>query len=196
MTLLSIPALAFAFFGSRTPELEQDGLGLYRFSLGNIGYDKTSPTFEADSACKSAVPTNINGTCIHLASLEFTATDASNILTACEFLSVCVFLLFVHRLRVKSKKLMKDNENDECTVRDYTIVCTNLPVDTTPTDLLIHFNKWQLETKDWNGRYIYLENLKGRGYTRLLLTGCRFIDGLYRAVALRHDYHTQYGMVG
>ena len=122
------------------------------FSLGNIGYDKESPTFLADSACINAVPTNVNGTCIHVASLEFTATDASNILTACELLQIIIFLLFVRRLHKKSKKLMKDNENDECTVRDYSIMVTHLPVDITPTDLLIHFNKWQLGEKDWLGR--------------------------------------------
>jgi len=29
MALLSVPALAMAYFGARTPELDRDGLGLY-----------------------------------------------------------------------------------------------------------------------------------------------------------------------
>jgi len=41
MTLLSFPILIFCYYGSRIPLALQDPIGLYRFTLGNLGYDPT-----------------------------------------------------------------------------------------------------------------------------------------------------------
>jgi hypothetical protein len=51
MSIMSIPAILFAFFGSRIPYESQDGLGFYRLMVGNIGYDHNSPTYIPDSSC-------------------------------------------------------------------------------------------------------------------------------------------------
>ncbi len=153
MTILSIPLLAMAYFGDRTPELDRDPMGLYQFTLGNVGYDRESPDFAMKSACNTTIPTNVNGTCIHVASIELAASDAANILSACEFLQGVLFLLFIHKIRKKTTKLMDDHEVGEVTVRDYSIMVTGLPPDITTTDLLIHFNKlYPLDCPDYRGR--------------------------------------------
>ena len=67
MTLLSIPSLVFCTYGSRIPLALQDPIGLYKFTLGNIGYDPNSRTYLDDSACtKIDDAKTYNGTCIHI----------------------------------------------------------------------------------------------------------------------------------
>ena len=66
MTLLSIPSLIFCTNGSRIPLSLQDPIGLYKFTLGNIGYDPNSRTYLTDSACTQISDAKTyNGTCIH-----------------------------------------------------------------------------------------------------------------------------------
>lgn len=51
MFLFSTPALILSFTGSRIPVQNQDAMGIYMFSIGNIGYDPASPTYAEDSYC-------------------------------------------------------------------------------------------------------------------------------------------------
>ena len=154
MTILALPALIFSFYGSRTPEISQDDLGLYLFTLGNVGYDKDSGTYASDSMCTSKSPAITNGTCIHIGSfLELDAYYGANILAASEFAQVCVFLIFVYILDVKRKTLMKENENEETTIRDYSVMVTGLPTDCHPENILAHFHSlYKLDEKDWQNR--------------------------------------------
>ena len=155
LTILSLPLLLMSFFGSRTSELDQDPMGLYLLTLGNVGYDKSANNYADISKCTKLIPTTTNGTCIHFDALNFElrANDASNILTACEFIQGLLFLWFIRKLKKEAKQLMSDHEVGECTVRDYSIMIRDIPADTTPTDLLIHFNRlYPLDVADWKGR--------------------------------------------
>ena len=96
MTLLSFPILFFCYYGSRIPLALQDPIGLYRFTLGNLGYDPTSPTYSTDSACTQIPDWQVyNGTCIHLLGGELKLSEVSNIVTTFEFLQVVAFFAFV-----------------------------------------------------------------------------------------------------
>lgn len=44
-SLLSVPSILTSIYGSRVPIQDRDALGLYKFTLGNIGYDTASPTY-------------------------------------------------------------------------------------------------------------------------------------------------------
>ena len=151
-TLLSAPLFLMAFFGSRTSDMDKDPLYFYLFTLGNVGYDKQAANFETESACTTIVlpPSNINGTCIHLLGTEFAASDASNVLTLCEFIQGVLFLFFIRKLRKNTDVLMEEHEVNECTIRDYSIMVTEIPPNVTPTDLLVHFNKlYPLDTGEY-----------------------------------------------
>tara|TARA_A100001035_G_C27764624_1_gene492998 strand:- start:102 stop:1211 length:1110 start_codon:yes stop_codon:yes gene_type:complete len=154
MTILALPAMIFSYFGSRTPEISQDDIGLYLFTLGNVGYDKDSDSYAVDSLCTGKSPAITNGTCIHIGTyLELDAYYGANILAALEFVQVCVFLLFVYILDVKRRRLMKENENEETTIRDYSVMVTGLPEDCRPENLLAHFhNLYKLNEQDWQNR--------------------------------------------
>ena len=86
MTLLSIPSFIFCYSGEAILPVDRDSLGLYRFTLGNIGYNKLSPTYDRDSACMKV---KSNTTCVHLPlGQELPLYQASQIMTAMEFLQV------------------------------------------------------------------------------------------------------------
>ena len=51
LTILSIPSFILCFNGSRVPVNQRDNIGLYRFTIGNIGYDPKSLTYFNDSSC-------------------------------------------------------------------------------------------------------------------------------------------------
>ena len=53
MSILSLPALYFAYIGSGVLQQDQDPSSFYMFSLGNIGYNKQSPTYTTDSSCNN-----------------------------------------------------------------------------------------------------------------------------------------------
>ena len=152
-SILSAPMFIMAYFGERTPQLDKDTLNIYRISLGNVGYDKQADNYDIISKCDRVVPRTANGTCIHLSTFEFRASDASNVLTGCEFLQGLLFLWFLYKLRKETKQLTEDHDVGECTVKDYSIMVRNVPPDVTPTDLLIHFNKlYVLDTADFKKR--------------------------------------------
>jgi hypothetical protein len=153
MTLLALPAMIMSYFGERTPEINKDGIGLYMFTLGNVGYDKTSTTFMEDSACITKSPAITNGTCIHIPFVELDAYYGANILAATEFVQVVVFLYFTWKLNRKRKQLMRDNESEETTIKDYSIMVSDLPRDVRPQQILEHFNVlYNLNSRDSEGR--------------------------------------------
>ena len=98
MTILSFPALIMAYYGTRIPLSDRDALGLYQFSVGNIGYDENSITFHNDSMCTTtAIASSVNSsississnmTCIHIMGQEFTLEETSTVLGLMEFLQV------------------------------------------------------------------------------------------------------------
>lgn len=69
MSLLALPALVLAYNGSRIPQQDRDIIGLYQFTIGNIGYNNESPTYDIDSKCikqSDLIKELGNQTCIHL----------------------------------------------------------------------------------------------------------------------------------
>lgn len=155
MTILSIPALVFAFFGHRIPLEDYDGIGLYQFTLGNIGYNKNSNTYATDSQCKtvtSIMPTN--GTCIHLPNdMELSLTSVGSILTASEILQTFVFFCTLWHIRRKMVSFDEEMSREITSIRDYAIVVHRIPNDTTIEHIISHFSKlYPLDKEDWAGR--------------------------------------------
>jgi hypothetical protein len=153
MSWLSLPALIFAFAGKRISSVDQDKLGLYQLTLGNVGYDPSSKTFVNDARCNS-LPSNYTGTCLHLSTFaEVPIEIAASVLTAMEFLQCLVFLITVWHLRRKTNALKKTFLRVESTVSNFSVFVDHLPEDTTIEQLIAHFtNLYPLDTKDWRGR--------------------------------------------
>lgn len=153
MFFLSLPALIFAYSGSKIAQVDQDSIGLYQFTLGNIGYNPASPTYAKDSKCAS-MPASYNGTCLHLGGFqEVTLGTAGTILTAMEFLQIVVFFCTVWHLQRKTNSLKRTFEKVESTVSSYSVFVDHLPADTTPEQLISHFtNLYPLDTNDWRHR--------------------------------------------
>lgn len=153
MFFLSLPALIFAYAGSKIAQVDQDSIGLYQFTLGNIGYNPASPTYTKDSKCAS-MPASYNGTCLHLGGFqEVTLGTAGTILTAMEFLQIVVFFCTVWHLQRKTDSLKRTFQKVESTISSYAVFVDHLPADTTPEQLISHFtNLYPLDTNDWRHR--------------------------------------------
>lgn len=157
LTILSAPAMAFAFAGSRIPSSNWDAAGLYQLTLGNIGYDPASPTYAKDSAChKSHAVGGIltNTTCIHMpGGLEYSMEEVGSILTACEFLQILVFFCFIMHLQRRADRQKAETERLHTSACDFSIMVGNLPKDTTAQQLVAHFSGlYELDKPDWQGR--------------------------------------------
>jgi hypothetical protein len=159
MTVLAAPSLIFSFFGSRIPEQDRDLIGLYRLTIGNIGYDPNSYTYLNDSAChhtgflKNYTPLKYNGTCIHVMDYEFTMPQVALALSASEVLQIFAFFCFIWHLKRKTDTLKAQNERQECTVSDYTVIVRGFPKDTGMEQLIAHFSSlYPLDVPDWRKR--------------------------------------------
>lgn len=155
MTILSMPSLIFAYFGKRIPEEDYDGLGLYQFTVGNIGYNQNSPTYFEDSACKrknSLAP--LNDTCIHLPNdLELSLTSVGTILTASEIMQTIVFFITIWYLKKRLIRFDDEMSREITAVTDYAIMVQHIPKDTTPEHIIAHFsNLYPLDKLDWAKR--------------------------------------------
>ena len=148
LSVLSIPSIIFSFSGSRIPIGDRDALGFFQFTIGNIGYDPTSPTFKSDSTCLHQ-PSSYNGTCISVLGGEVKLADAQTVMSTLEFLQITIFFIFILRLSRKSSIMLKHEEED-CKIGDYSIMCRRLPKDTTVADLRRHFDSlYPLDKPDW-----------------------------------------------
>lgn len=162
---LSIPLLAFAYFGEGIELHDQDGIGLYQFTLGNVGYQSNNENYYCESLGFFAVN---NDTCIAVEGIDISLVDVSSILTLIELL--CALVLFITicwlQRRVYSRK--GHNERDRVYVSDYTVMVTNIPDNTTEKQLLTHFSDlYQLKRIDFRGRLAIDETkpIKNNGNT-------------------------------
>jgi hypothetical protein len=162
MSVLSFPILVFSISGSRIPLALKDPIGLYQFTLGNIGYDPTSESYQTDSAC-TKIPDwrSYNGTCVHVMGGELKLSEVANIVTTFEFLQVVAFYFFVFYFSSMIGYQGADAEENgavshtetEIAVTDYTIMIRNLPETCTELELAEHFSKlYQLTSVDWKER--------------------------------------------
>mmetsp|Transcript_16932 Transcript_16932/g.25540 ORF Transcript_16932/g.25540 Transcript_16932/m.25540 type:complete len:1258 (+) Transcript_16932:167-3940(+) len=150
MSLLSVPALLFAYYGSHVAESDKDFAGLYKLTVGNIGYDPESARYAERSACSG----NPDIICVRLFSLEFSLQSVAGILTVCELLQALVFMAAVWRLKARCNVVRKRTEGRLCSASDYAVRVDNIPPDTTLEQLVDHFsNLYCLDKPDWRGRY-------------------------------------------
>lgn len=151
LSILSIPSIIFSISGSRIPIGDRDALGFFQFTIGNIGYDPTSPTFKSDSTCLHQT-SSYNGTCISVLGGEVKLADAQTVMSTLEFLQIVVFFIFIFRLSRRSSLILKHEEED-CKIGDYSVMCRRLPKDTTVEDLRRHFDSlYPLDKPDWAKR--------------------------------------------
>lgn len=101
LSIFSIPSIIFARSGKRIPIANRDVIGFSQFTIGNIGYDRSSLTYLSDSTCKNQ-PSSYKGTCITIFGSEMKFVDVETVLTTFEFLQIVVYLLFILRLFWKS----------------------------------------------------------------------------------------------
>jgi hypothetical protein len=155
MMLLSIPTLVFAYFGSRMPQEDRDGMSLYLFTLGNIGYNKNSASYASDSACKSfAAYMNVNETCIHLPmDNEISLSAVGSIISLMELLQIFVFFCTVYHLKRRVDIVGEELSRLITAVTDYSILVKNIPKDTKQKELIEYFSALcPLDRVDWAGR--------------------------------------------
>lgn len=151
MSILSIPAMLLTYHGSKMAITDRDPLGLYKLSLGNLGYNAVDEEFYPCTTGGYGVTKN--STCIDFYGTQLTTEQAGVVITAFEFLQVIVFLMTLFFLRIKSDLIAKQSEAKDCVVSDYAIMVTGIPKDTTITQIITHFtNLYQLKETDWRNR--------------------------------------------
>lgn len=150
MSILSLPSLIFTYNGFHIPEEDRDVFGMYKYTLGNIGYNPESSTYYQDSKCTSSAYA-VNETCLHISGSEISLSDASNIITAFEFLQIIVFAIGAfHVYRVA---LSVTGRHTETSISDYTVMVTGLPENANDYDIVEHFSRlYRLDEPDWRGR--------------------------------------------
>ncbi len=155
MSLLSIPSLVFVYNGQGIGIENQDTLGLYRYTLGNIGYNQNNVNYAKLSSCHtSRYNTAANETCIHFSGYELSLSDTSYILSAFEILQIIIFLFgILHLYYSVEKRSAKTTSHHSISVTDYAVMVTHLPSEIDETDLIRHFSQlYQLQKRDWKGR--------------------------------------------
>jgi hypothetical protein len=149
MACLSLPALVFSFFGHRISSENKDILQLYRFTIGNIGYDSASSNYEELSHCTGSTSLQ----CIRLFTQEFSLQSVANILMVCEILQVLIFLTGVYLLKLACGRVRGGVGNRTCCVSDFAVRVDGIPSDTTIEELLNHFSSlYALDKVDWKHR--------------------------------------------
>lgn len=161
--IFALPALVFAYYGNRVPSISRDIIGLYRFTLGNIGSIPSDSSFATDSACSQPSNIALNATCVHVftdfsaISSEFTYAEVSTILTLCELLQIMIFFITVVHIRRKLGLLKHEqapaSDKDKLRLQDYSVFVSGVPSDCTPQQLIEHFSRlYPLDRRDFRGR--------------------------------------------
>jgi hypothetical protein len=149
MACLSVPSLVFSFFGHRISSENKDILHLYRFTIGNIGYDSASSDYESLSHCTGSTSLQ----CIRLFTQEFSLQSVANILAVCEILQILIFLIGIYLLKLACGRVRGGVGNRTCCVSDFAIRVDGIPSDTTIDELLAHFSTlYALDKVDWKHR--------------------------------------------
>lgn len=155
MSLFSIPALFFSFIGSKIPFEDQDAIGLFQFTIGNIGFNPKSPDLATVSACvlDGSYGSNDSLECIHFWGIQLNLVQVAYIVTLCEIIQILIFfitLLYLNRTRDLISHL---SDGRDCRVSDYSIMVTNLPPNTTLQMIVSHFSRlYQLNETDTSKR--------------------------------------------
>ena len=159
MTILSIPSIILSYSGNHVQVNMQDGMGLYQFTVGNIGFDQSNKAYLNQSSCgqkASALGTSsYNGTCLHAFGQQLTSPEVAGLLTLFEVLQILAFFCFVLHLRRRVLEITDERMALKTHVKlsDYSIVIRGLPIDTTEEELVMFFSElYPLDRKDWKDR--------------------------------------------
>lgn len=151
-TILSAPNLYLAAIGNGVSKEYQDGMGLYKYTIGNIGFNRQESDYYNKSACTTEAYKHYNGTCIQGEGWELSTIEVSSILTCLEILQIFVFFCSLTFINWHADNMKEQHEKDSCSITDYTISVKNFPADVTSTDLIVHFNQWSLDGTDFQRR--------------------------------------------
>lgn len=149
-SLFTIPSLLFSYFGSRISEQDKDSMGLYRYTIGNIGYDPSSLSYDADSQCSFSSTRR----CIHLSSnIEISYEAVAYTVLSCEVVQNVLLLVMLYHLNFKISWLKHKLNSLTCHISNYSIMVRNLPKMFKLEELVYHFsNLYRLDRKDWKDR--------------------------------------------
>jgi len=151
MSLCSVPAIVFSYFGHKVPQESRDFVGLYKTTIGNIGYNQLSSTYDEDSRC--TVADTEGKVCTDVMGVEFTLSNVATILCTCEVLQVLIFLLAIRSLNKRCVNLREKSDARSCTISDFSIFVENIPKDATSEELTKFFSDlYPLDKPDWQGR--------------------------------------------
>ena len=144
--------MVFCYFGKKIPTINAGKVEMYRFMIGNIGYDPASLTYNEDAACTGKLA-KLNETCLHFPRSQITMTEASGIITGFEFLQIVVFFCVIYHLQRRAFALKDEVDKLNTSVTDYTVMVRNIPPDTSVEQLVAHFsNLYGLDKRDWKQR--------------------------------------------
>lgn len=148
MSFLSLPLILFTFYGSGIPEEERDGLGMYRYALGNIGYQ------DGDSSAEcNAERYGEDSVCIHFWGREMSMEEAASVITAMEVVSIVVFFIGVFHLHRRSFSVTGRAQRTQVSISDYAVEVHGIPPDCSDKAILKHFSDlYALDKTDWRGR--------------------------------------------
>eukprot|EP01041_Mallomonas_annulata_P004298 gene4298-8544_t len=150
-TILSIPSMIFTVSGTRIDVADRDSLGLYKLTIGNLGFSTGEPNYDVLSSC--GTDALVNSTCITAVGMKFTMEEVGQIITAFEFLQVLVYFIAFFYLYYRTYRFTTSSTGRDCVVSDYSVMVEDIPADTTIENLIAHFsNIYQLSKPDWAGR--------------------------------------------
>eukprot|EP01039_Chlorochromonas_danica_P003057 gene3057-3337_t len=154
MSLLSLPSIIFAYHGKGITTEDQDVLGLYKYTLGNIGYNPDSKEYNNHATCTGSGYAK-NEICMTIYGHQFSLSDAASIITALEFVQIVVFYLGAAFVYHKSLSVLGRTAKTSIAISDYTVMVTNLPSDASDEELIQHFNQlYKLNEVDFMHRPI------------------------------------------
>ena len=158
MTILTLPALIFSVYGKGIAIESRDTLGLYRFSIGNFGYDQLSDDYILSSNCTTTDPTILapegSTSCFTILDFKISTQVAANILIILELLQIALYFIVVwHLSRAFKRFKRRKGDKGSMLLSDYTIQVTHLPRDVTKEELIEHFSSlYQLSDVDHKHR--------------------------------------------
>lgn len=161
MTLLSIPSLLIAFSSSGTPEFDQDYLGLYRFTLGNVGFDTMGVDYNKNISCAvpNAFGADSHESCMTVVGHQLPYGAACLLITLFEILQNVAFLVTVYFLRQRVHEIDHRAERHRtASIQDYAVQIRGLPHDATEKEVVEHFSSlYPLDKPDWKKRKIVVD---------------------------------------
>ena len=151
MSLCSIPAIAFSYFGYKIPEESRDFIGLYKTTVGNIGHHQGDPDYVENTKC--TVAAEEGNLCTDIRGIEFTMANVATILCTCEVLQVVIFLIAIRVLKKRCASLREKSDARSCTISAYSIMVQGIPKNATVEEITQFFSDlYPLDKPDWRGR--------------------------------------------